>query len=116
MRKAELRKYKEALMGKREEILTAGTRKAFREEDMDSARKGDFGDQSSEDVAVYVNIHRKQNDAKLLRAVDEAILRIDRGNFGICTECGEELPAARLAAVPWTRVCVSCKESQSVSS
>jgi DnaK suppressor protein len=56
-----------------------------------------------------VNIRLRQTDAKLLRAIEAAISRVDSGSYGICTQCEEEISAARLQAVPWTSVCVACK-------
>jgi len=54
----------------------------------------------------------KQTDSKLLRAIEEAIHRIDQGTYGICLECENEIAPARHEAVPWTRVCIDCKAKQ----
>ena len=61
---------------------------------------------------IHVRLALKQTDTKLLRAIDEAILRLNQGVYGICMDCEEEIPSARLDAVPWTRVCINCKERQ----
>ena len=45
-------------------------------------------------------------------ALEEALLRIDKGTYGTCRDCGEPIAAARLNAIPWTRVCITCKEKQ----
>ena len=37
-----------------------------------------------------------------------ALLRIEQGIFGRCEECGEEIPEARLEAVPYARHCIDC--------
>ena len=42
----------------------------------------------------------------------QALLRIDKGTFGLCRDCGEPIAEARLNAIPWTRVCITCKEKQ----
>jgi RNA polymerase-binding transcription factor DksA len=42
----------------------------------------------------------------------EALWRIEKGTYGICRDCGEEIAAPRLNAIPWTRVCSTCKEKQ----
>ena len=39
-------------------------------------------------------------------------MRIDKGTFGVCRDCGEPIAEARLNAIPWTRVCITCKEKQ----
>jgi RNA polymerase-binding transcription factor len=50
-------------------------------------------------------------NAKLQRAVRAALARIDRGTFGICSECEETISMKRLAAVPWTASCIACQEA-----
>lgn len=45
----------------------------------------------------------------LLRAVRDALQRLDAGRWGVCAECGEAIPAARLAALPWAALCVACQ-------
>jgi len=64
---------------------------------------------------IHVRLALQQTDSKLLRAIEEAIVRLDQGVYGICMDCEEEIAAARLDAVPWTRVCINCKERQGKS-
>jgi DnaK suppressor protein len=45
-----------------------------------------------------------------LQMVEEALQRINQGNYGECTSCGREIGAKRLEAVPWTRFCIECQE------
>ncbi len=45
-------------------------------------------------------------------AIEAAIARIQNGNYGICAECEGEIGVARLNAVPWTSVCIECKEKK----
>ena len=44
------------------------------------------------------------------REISAALERIDSGTFGICLNCEEEIAAKRLAAVPWTALCIVCQE------
>ena len=43
-------------------------------------------------------------------AIDAALRRIDAGNYGECTACGAEIPAARLKAAPEAERCIRCQE------
>jgi DnaK suppressor protein len=111
MNKRELKKFRAILEEKRDTMVHQGSRKAYWE-NMGNTRHGDFVDQASDDNEVHVNIRLRQTDAKLLRAIEAAISRIDSGSYGICTQCEAEISAARLQAVPWTSVCVACKEKK----
>ena len=53
-----------------------------------------------------------QGHLENVRGFDEALMRIEKGSFGICKDCGEPIAEARLNAIPWTRVCITCKEKQ----
>ena len=48
----------------------------------------------------------------LVTLFEEALQRIDKGTYGVCRDCGEPIAEARLNAIPWTRVCIVCKEKQ----
>mgnify|MGYP002525649335 CR=1 FL=1 len=78
-----------------------------------SSRQGDLDDQATGNNEVHIQLKLKQTDAKSLQAMEEALCRIEQGTYGVCRDCGEPVAAARLNAIPWTRVCITCKESQS---
>lgn len=40
----------------------------------------------------------------------EALDRLDRGEYGICAECGQPIARARLHAIPEARTCVPCQD------
>lgn len=111
MNKRDLKKFKAALEKKRDSIIHAPGKKAHWE-NMEDTRHGDFVDQASDDNEVHVNLRLLQVDAKLLRAIEAAIVRIENGSYGICTSCEEDISHARLKAVPWTSVCLACKEKK----
>ena len=111
MKKADLRRFRSILEEKRDSVVSS-TGKKTHWENMENTRHGDFVDQASDDNEVHVNIRLRQTDAKLLRAIEAAISRIENGNFGICTICEEEISLVRLNAVPWTSVCIVCKEKK----
>jgi DnaK suppressor protein len=45
-----------------------------------------------------------------LREITAALRRIQERTFGICTCCGGRIGARRLAAVPWSALCLHCKQ------
>lgn len=48
-----------------------------------------------------------------LREVDHALRKIADGSYGICERCGQPIGAERLEALPYSTLCVSCKQKQS---
>jgi DnaK suppressor protein len=43
-----------------------------------------------------------------LAAIDAALAKMDAGTYGICEDCGEEIPEVRLEARPLSVRCVEC--------
>jgi DnaK suppressor protein len=106
--------FKEALLRKRGEILSAGGGVKPLNASLDTnTRQGDLADQASGNNEVHIQLKLKQTDAKILQAIEEALYRMEKGTYGICRDCGEEIAGPRLNAIPWTRVCITCKEKQS---
>jgi len=104
--------YKDALLKKRVEILGTGGIKPLQASMENNTRQGDMADQASGNNEVHIQLKLKQTDAKILQAIEEAFTRIENGTYGMCRDCGEAIAEARLKAIPWTRVCITCKEKQ----
>jgi DnaK suppressor protein len=109
----DLSPYKEALLRKRGEILSAGGGVKPPQTTENNSRQGDLADQASGNNEVHIQLKLKQTDAKILQAIEEALWRMEKGTYGVCRDCGEPIAPARLNAIPWTRVCITCKEKQS---
>jgi DnaK suppressor protein len=105
--------FKEALLRKRGEILSSGGGVKLQASMDTNTRQGDLADQASGNNEVHIQLKLKQTDAKILQAIEEALYRMEKGTYGICRDCGEPIAPARLNAIPWTRVCITCKEKQS---
>jgi RNA polymerase-binding protein DksA len=69
---------------------------------------GDLIDHANADAELQIRLH--ETDSQLLRAIEEALVRIRQGTFGVCQVCNQPISKARLEAVPWTRLCLECKE------
>ena len=109
----DLSPFKEALLRKRGEILSTGGVKPLNASLDTNTRQGDLADQASGNNEVHIQLKLKQTDAKILQAIEEALYRMEKGTYGICRDCGEPIASARLNSIPWTRVCITCKEKQS---
>jgi len=100
--------YREALIEKRDEVL-AGLGVKF-----DTlARMGRLAEEDAAQLThdEYVSLHFNSLDYGQLRLVEEALDRLANGDYGVCMNCEEPIPAKRLKALPWARYCVPCQES-----
>ncbi len=53
--------------------------------------------------------HSAELDQRL-KEIDHALERMENGSYGVCELCQQPIPPARLEALPWTSLCVSCRE------
>lgn len=70
---------------------------------------GDIYDQASSERDRELGLLLNDREREKLHAIDEALLRIEEGEYGVCEECEEEIPLGRLKAMPFARHCVRCK-------
>lgn len=66
-------------------------------------------DQDSEGLDKDVEVGKNQEET--LREVEAALERIESGEYGGCQECGGEIPAERLEALPQTPYCIDCERT-----
>ncbi len=70
---------------------------------------GDIYDQASSERDRELGLLLNDRERQKLHNIDEALLRIDEDEYGICEECDEDIPLGRLKVLPFTRHCVKCK-------
>jgi DnaK suppressor protein len=70
---------------------------------------GDIYDQASSERDRELTLLLGDREREKVRNIDEALLRLDEGDYGICEECEEEIPLGRLKVLPFARHCVKCK-------
>ena len=70
----------------------------------------DSGDQAMLDIAEELDLSLLEMRNKNLKSINNALRRLQEGTYGICEECGNEIPEKRLRAMPFTSLCVACQE------
>jgi DnaK suppressor protein len=69
-------------------------------------------DMTSTEVETSMRIRLRNREALFLKKIQEALLRIKEGTFGLCEDCGGEIDVRRLEVRPTATLCVHCKEEQ----
>jgi RNA polymerase-binding protein DksA len=70
----------------------------------------DAEDDSFSNLIVDLNLAEVDRDADELRRIDGALARLSEGSYGLCEDCGQRIPEARLRAEPTALRCVKCQE------
>jgi DnaK suppressor protein len=69
----------------------------------------DVADQSVKDVSQEIEYRLSERDSQAIADIDQALMRIDEGTYGVCARCGKEIPERRLEAIPTARYDAECK-------
>ena len=77
-----------------------------------SSAAGDqhIADHASEMVDREVDESLGVNADQIVHEIDRALQRIADGTYGVCGRCGQQIPEERLAAVPYSTLCLACKQ------
>ena len=59
-----------------------------------------------------ISLGLMENETDELHEIQEAFERIKDGSFGLCENCKKKIPKERLKAIPYARLCVSCKKKE----
>jgi len=70
----------------------------------------DDEERSMEDFVLGMDFALMEMESETLRKIDEALLRLDEGTYGICSECDESVSEMRLKALPFATLCRDCQE------
>ena len=62
----------------------------------------------------YVELMCRNRERDLLLEIQETILRIDRGLYGVCDSCGRVITEKRLRIEPMSRLCTTCQEEKEI--
>ena len=71
----------------------------------------DLADIAADDIDRKTLDALGAKDIKRIRLIDSAISRIFNGRYGLCMKCNEKIPTARLEAIPYALMCISCQSS-----
>jgi DnaK suppressor protein len=99
------------LQQQRAELLRLVTAKPL-SEGIEITACPDLNDQATAEMDQHFMLSLKERERNLLKQIDDALARLATDRYGICEECGEEIPLRRLQARPMTTLCIACKTLQ----
>ena len=119
MRKTDLDKLRKLLLEKRktifEELEAMNTKmgKTIKESTGDlSSYSYHMADQGTDAMEREMTFMLSSKTGRFLYHIDEALRRIDQGDYGKCVGCGKQIGLDRLKAVPHARLCIQCKSAE----
>ncbi|NDV20049.1 RNA polymerase-binding protein DksA [Pseudodesulfovibrio sp. JC047] len=111
MEAKDLQYFKDTLNGMLDEILRKSEETI---EDMTESGEvyADPADRATAESDRAFTLRLRDRERKLIKKIQQAAIRIEEGEFGICQECGDDISIPRLKARPMTTLCINCKSKQ----
>lgn len=108
-RKESLAKLHGVLVRRREALQRAldGDLSLLRE--LHQERSGDPVDAAADTVQDELNSQIVEAESRELGSIEDAIARMNRGEYGDCETCGKPIPITRLRAIPYATECIECR-------
>lgn len=120
MRKTEKEKLRQALLTRKIELLDemgiimdTNFSSTIKESTGDISHYSyHMADQATDNMERELAFMFASKSGRLVYHIDEALRRIQAGEYGKCVACGNSISAARLEAVPHARMCIDCKSAE----
>lgn len=117
---SELKEFKELLIRRKAEI--SGNMKEIGNKTLGKNPGTESGDISTlpmhmadvgSDVFEHdMNLSLVENEAQELEEIEEALAKMQKGEFGLCEVCRRPISKERLRAIPYARLCIQCKRKE----
>ena len=115
MNAQELARYKAKLVSLRDEIIASGPAK-IEPNRQDAATVGvaDEDAQALSEMLQTLASQQNKKQAEVVGKIDRALRKMEAepDDFGVCEECGEDIPEKRLAFMPYATLCIKCQAAQ----
>ncbi|MCC7307613.1 MAG: TraR/DksA family transcriptional regulator [Acidobacteria bacterium] len=105
--KRALKEVKQRLLEERAQLI-----EKLKDNDLsvDDSETPDPVDLAVRNYSKNVMLAVSENESRQLALIDEALLRVEDDEYGLCQNCEKEITPKRLEAIPWARYCLNCQE------
>jgi len=110
MDKRKTKTYLDKLLTRREGLVGQVQEAEAYSRQRDAEATQDPADMAANAYTKELLVSMSANDRQLLTAIDDALDRIQDGDYGNCVHCGKPIQERRLEAVPWARHCLRCQD------
>jgi DnaK suppressor protein len=110
MNKKEKDEFRKMLAAKKESIIRKLSETIAESKEMESNVAQDLVDKAETSYTKEFLLSLTDTERRQLLLIDEALKRLEHGEFGVCQLCHKDVGEKRLVAVPWTPYCIDCQE------
>ncbi len=108
MSERQLEHFRQILLAWKRELMEEVDRTVHHMQD-EAGNFPDPNDRATQEEEFSLELRTRDRERKLIRKIDEALKRIEDGEYGYCESCGVEIGIRRLEARPTATLCIDCK-------
>ena len=108
MNKKKLNLFRSQLESIRSELLGDVEKSNQNIKESETGQMADISDHAAHTYNRQLEGELGEQEWQKLKQVDVAIEKISEGDYGVCTQCEDSIPEARLKVVPYTEFCTQC--------
>ena len=112
MRKSDQKKFIKILDEAKQQLLDNARRAMTGDIHLDPDDFADEIDSASSESGLAFIGRLRERERQLIQKIDLSLQKIDRGSYGICRMCEEDIGMERLRARPVADLCIDCKSQQ----
>ena len=112
MRKKDIQYFKNILQNELDMLMVRATSAVGELVEDAYVNEADLLDRAADELARNNRLRFKDRESRLIAKIQNCLLTIEEGTYGICQECEEPISLARLKARPVTSYCIDCKTKQ----
>lgn len=71
-----------------------------------------MADMATDNYDRDFNLGLASSESGIIQKIDDALQKLENGDFGICESCGCKISIERLKALPFASLCIPCKENE----
>ena len=110
MTKKEMEKYRRLLEDKKSSLSSELAKTRSAEEETTEESTQDIADKAVSSYTREFLYSLTDGERTTLLQIDDALVRVEEGTYGLCLNCGQLMTEKRLNAVPWAPYCLDCQE------
>jgi len=108
--KKEKKEFRKMMMERKEMIIRKLSEFINESKEVETNVAQDVVDKAESSYTKEFLLSLSDTERDQLMLIDEALRRVDKGDFGLCQLCSQEISRKRLNALPWTPYCINCQE------
>lgn len=108
MNDAQIEHFRKILKAWHAQIMEEAARTKAQMQD-DVTNYADPADRATQEEEFSLELRNRDRERKLLKRIEQTLVKLDSGDYGYCDTCGVEIGLKRLEARPTAELCIDCK-------